>query len=170
MATIKSVLITDLDRTPAVRRGTSEGRGVPRRIWSSVEFAANGTGPHTIRMWRVPKGARVTGGHLMWDALGGAVSPAPVGACGDDDDSDRFMSTNACNFFKGSDNGGGTGRFDVVYVASSYTTDEFGNVAVVTTDGAGVGYKYTCEKDVSVYMHNVNPTGTLAGWIEITED
>ena len=138
MATVKSTQITNLDAGVAI--GAHE-HGLEHTVVGEYTAAALAA-LSTIRMVRVPKGARIVGGELQWAKLGTGTSFRV--AVGDDDDSDRFMLLAQAN-----NNNGfadiGSGRFNGV--------------------DAGGSYRYTCERDISVYVAD---GGTYTGALKLT--
>lgn len=166
MATLKSEQVTHQDRTPAVAPPANDFFVK----WAYSGLSGATAGANTLKMWRVPKGARLMDSLLTWSALGANTSFT----IGDSFDTDRFattVSTVAASAAGGAGGGGSSGRFTVVYVAPSYTVDGNGDMTgAVATDGAGSGYKYTCETDVLITFGNGTPIGTIGGWLYYTLD
>jgi hypothetical protein len=133
--TVKGPNVTLLDSTPAIMPDSSKFHG---RLYNQTDTyeAATLTAGSYIAMARLPKGAVVKDGFVMCDALGASMTVT----VGDSFDTDRFLTSISAMQGVGAQNNG-CGRFNAI---------------------DGIGYKYTCEKDILVCVGDATTaTGTI---------
>jgi hypothetical protein len=139
--TVKGTSITLLDSTPKLMPDSAVFHGRMYRQYCEYEAAALTAGSY-IAMARLPKGAVVMGGRIYCDPLGAAMAVT----VGDSDDTDRFMTSVVATQGIGTQNGVDCGRFNAI---------------------DGIGYQYTCEKDILVSPGDATTaTGTIKLVIE----
>jgi hypothetical protein len=165
MAARKGANITLLDSSPAQKPKASNIHG-RKRVQTDIYNTGDASlAPgDTLALARLQKGSVVLGGRLDWSAL--TVTGTAEVCVGDSDDSDRFLrltrlgtansdDTRAGLVTSASSNSATCGLFNVFTPGAS---DEAGN-------RAGIGYEYTCEKDIIVTVCN----GTItAGRLRLT--
>jgi hypothetical protein len=165
MAARKGVNITKLDDSPARKPQSSFFHGRVRVQSDKYDTADGFAAGDTVTLGRLPKGAVVLGGRLDWDSL--TVGSAPNVVVGDSDDSDRFMGLTVLPSAASS---------ATVRAAASVATyggwgascgfyNIFDDADDDTVNRTGIGYEYTCDKDIILTITNGNAT---AGFIRLT--
>jgi hypothetical protein len=167
MAARKGANITLLDSSPAQKPKASNFNG-RRRVQTDIYNTADASlaPADTLAMARLPRGAVVLGGRLDWNAL---TATGTVEVCvGDSDDSDRFLRVTRLGSSNSDDTRAGllgatasashTASCGLFHVFSPGASDE-------AVNRTGIGYEYTCEKDIIVTVCN----GTItAGRLRLT--
>jgi len=139
--TVKGTSITLLDSTPSLKPDSAVFHGRMYRQIGEYEAATLTAGSY-IAMARLPKGSVVMGGQVYADPLGAAITLT----VGDSDDTDRFMTSLIATQGVGTQPAVGCGKFSAI---------------------DGIGYQYTCEKDVLVCCGDATTiTGTIKLVIE----
>lgn len=117
-----------------------------RIAYGEIELSAVETGS-TLNMVRVPAGAKIFDGKLMWDGLGSGVTLS----VGDASNTARFLPAVAAATMSGTVST--CGRFHVVgAVASAHST--------------GCGYEYSCDALITVTTGGGTATGTVKLLVE----
>lgn len=139
--TVKGTSITLLDSTPSIKPDSATYHGRMYRQYCEYTAATLAAGSY-IAMARIPKGAVIMGGQVYAEPLGAANAVT----VGDSDDTDRFM-------------------ISVVATQGIGTQPNVacGKLCALT----GIGYQYTCEKDVLVCVGDATTaTGKIVLVIE----
>lgn len=151
---VQSVQYAKYAANPTVKVASKDWHARKRTAYGEYEASALAAGSQ-IAMVRIPQGARLLGGKLAWDAMGGGSFILGVG---DQFDCDRFMlaATASVASFNAVDSD--CGVFNVIGDVSG-------------PHSVGIGYEFTCDTDIIVtFSYAAAVTGTVKLVVEYATD
>ena len=82
MATIKSTQITNNEASPVTQNPPNVAGKLYRVFFDAISLASGNIGD-VIEAVKLPKGARVLGGYVSWEAMSGGTQTLAIGIAGD---------------------------------------------------------------------------------------
>lgn len=139
MANQKSDQITDLETVPIVKVAAQDATGRVRHIRFSKTLTSNLAIGETLELCKVPRGARIIGGHAAWEAMTTGAGAATM-ELGDGTTANKYLEATSVDAAGASDFADTLGRNYGELVANEFTLTATASVEAWASGQAIAGH------------------------------